>query len=58
MIKGKFGLAKFIRWFKCIILDKHEESKLPHPLVDKFVGKVRVEIYKCRFCGRTRRDYL
>lgn len=59
MIKGKRGLAKFIRWFKCVILDRHEDIRLPFPM-GNLVGmpSIRVEIFKCRFCGRTMCDYL
>ncbi len=54
MIKGVSGLSKFVRWFKCIILDRHLEVKLPYcPSGSNGL----VEIYKCRYCGRTRCDY-
>ena len=55
MIKCKKGLAKFVQWYKCIILDKHNYIKLPLPL--GYSDKLPVEIYKCKYCGRTRCDY-
>ncbi len=56
MIKGKTGLAKFIRWFKCVIRDQHEDLKLPLPHC--YDEGCPVTIFKCRFCGRTKCDYL
>ncbi len=46
MIKGVFGIHKLKRWFKCIILDKHEDTKVP-------IETDLVVIEKCRYCGRT-----
>ncbi len=58
MIKGVFGLSKLTRWFKCIILDKHEEIIVPPPTGNlDGTPSTRVEIYKCRYCGRTCCDY-
>lgn len=51
MIKGVFGIHKLIRWFKCIILDRHCDSKIPEPF------EAKIEIFKCRYCGRTLCDY-
>lgn len=56
MIKGVFGINKLFRWFRCVILDRHEYSQLPLP--PNYEGKCPVEIHKCRFCGGTRCDYL
>ena len=46
MIKGVFGIRKFFRWFKCIILDNHDDNTIPS------LGSV-ITIDKCRYCGRT-----
>lgn len=55
MIKGVFGIRKLFRWYKCIICDSHEYTKLLLP--PSYGGKYPVKIYECRYCGRTFCDY-